>query len=250
MSLFDLHDRIVLVTGAAGGIGSATARVAASLGASLALVDHPARQADLEELASDPVFHGDAGTYTADLAVPHAPVRTVQEIQTRQGPVDVLVNLGGLTRDGASWKLSRQDFETVLDVNLGGTFWFCQAVTPGMRERRRGVIVNVASINGLRGRFGQAAYTASKAAVIGLTRTLSKELGPRGVRAVCVCPGFIRTPMTEAMPEEARRRSLAEIPLGRPGEPEEAARVIAFLASDAASFVNGAVIVVDGGQYP
>lgn len=239
-----LNGRVALITGASGGIGAATAVTMQALGARLALVDHPARQAELSRLAGQLGGH----PFLTEASDAEGAVQTAKQVGRTVGPIDILINLAGITGDGVCWKLEPSDFMRVLAVNLGGSFNFVRAVVPGMRERKRGVIVNVASINGLRGRFGQSAYTASKAGIVGLTRTLARELGPSGVRAVCVCPGFIRSPMTAAMPSEARARSISEIPLGRAGEPEEVAGVIAFLASDLATFVNGAVIAIDGGQ--
>jgi 3-oxoacyl-[acyl-carrier protein] reductase len=163
------------------------------------------------------------------------------------GELDVVVNNAGVTRDGLIARMPDDDWDSVLETNLGGTFYTCRAAARGMMRRRRGSIVNLTSIVGLHGNAGQTNYAASKAGIIGLTKSLARELGSRGVRVNAVAPGYVETRLTEVLPEELRAGMLANTPLGRLGTPGEIARAVRFLCSDDASFITGEVLLVDGG---
>jgi 3-oxoacyl-[acyl-carrier protein] reductase len=163
------------------------------------------------------------------------------------GDVDILVNNAGTTRDGLLARMSDEDWRAVIDTNLGSVFYTCRAVTRGMMKRRSGAIVNVSSIVGLRGNLGQTNYAASKAGIIGFTKSLARELGSRGVRANVVAPGYIHSRLTDVLPEEARNAMLVNTPLGKLGDPEDVAGAVRFLCSDEASFITGEVLLVDGG---
>jgi 3-oxoacyl-[acyl-carrier protein] reductase len=163
------------------------------------------------------------------------------------GDLDILVNNAGLTRDGLLARMSDDDWRSVLETNLSGVFYTCRAVTRGMMKRRAGSIVNVSSIVGLRGNLGQTNYAASKAGIIGFTKSLARELGSRNVRANVVAPGYIHSRLTDVLPEEARAAMLTNTPLGKLGDPEDVAGAVRFLCSDEASFITGEVLLVDGG---
>jgi 3-oxoacyl-[acyl-carrier protein] reductase len=179
----------------------------------------------------------------ADISNPDDASRLVEEA----GDLDILVNNAGLTRDGLLARMSDDDWRSVIETNLSGVFYTCRAVTRGMMKRRAGSIVNVSSIVGLRGNMGQTNYAASKAGIIGFTKSLARELGSRGVRANVVAPGYIHTRLTDVLPEEARAAMLANTPLGKLGDPEDIAGAVRFLCSDEASFITGEVLLVDGG---
>jgi 3-oxoacyl-[acyl-carrier protein] reductase len=163
------------------------------------------------------------------------------------GELDILVNNAGLTRDGVLARLTDEDWRSVIETNLSSVFYTCRAVSRGMMKRRSGSIVNVSSIVGVRGNWGQTNYAASKAGIIGFTKSLARELGSRGVRANVVAPGYIHTRLTDVLPEEAREAMLANTPLGKLGDPEDVAGAVRFLCSDEASFITGEVLLVDGG---
>ncbi len=163
------------------------------------------------------------------------------------GDVDVLVNNAGLTRDGLLARMSDDDWRTVIDTNLSSVFYTCRAVTRPMMKKRSGVIVNISSIVGVHGNWGQTNYAASKAGIIGFTKSLARELGSRGIRANVVAPGYVKTQLTDVLPDEATAVMVAQTPLGRVAEPEEIAGAVRFLASDEASFITGDVLLVDGG---
>jgi 3-oxoacyl-[acyl-carrier protein] reductase len=179
----------------------------------------------------------------ADVADPEEAARLVEEA----GDLDVVVNNAGITRDTLLARMSDDDWQIVIDTNLRGVFHTCRAATRGMMRRRSGSIVNVTSIVGLRGNPGQTNYAASKAGIIGFTKSLARELGSRGVRANAVAPGYVATALTDVLPEEARQAILANTPLSRLGEPEDIAGAVRFLCSDEASFITGEVLLVDGG---
>jgi 3-oxoacyl-[acyl-carrier protein] reductase len=173
----------------------------------------------------------------------------VNQVVEAFGGLDILVNNAGINRDGVIWKMTEEQWDQVLDINLKGYFNYCRAAVPIFREQKAGKIVNVTSINGLRGKFGQTNYSASKAGIIGLTKALARELGRASVNVNAVAPGLIETDMMKDAPDNVREAALAEIVLGRMGQPEEVATVVAFLCTDAARHITGEVIRVDGGQY-
>ena len=179
----------------------------------------------------------------ADVSDPGQAKRLVEEA----GDLDVLVNNAGLTRDGLLARMSDEDWRDVIETNLSSVFYTCRAVTRGMMKKRAGSIVNVSSIVGVHGNWGQTNYGASKAGIIGFTKSLARELGSRGVRANVVAPGYVNTRLTDVLPEEAQQAMLANTPLGRLGEPEDIAGAVRFLCSDEAAFITGEVLLVDGG---
>ncbi len=179
----------------------------------------------------------------ADVSDPDEARRLVEEA----GDLDILVNNAGLTRDGLLARMSDEDWRDVIETNLSSVFYTCRAVTRGMMKKRAGSIVNVSSIVGVHGNWGQTNYGASKAGIIGFTKSLARELGSRGVRANVVAPGYVNTRLTDVLPEEAQQAMLANTPLGRLGEPEDIAGAVRFLCSDEAAFITGEVLLVDGG---
>jgi 3-oxoacyl-[acyl-carrier protein] reductase len=233
-----LEGRTALVTGGSRGIGRAIAAELAVAGA-LVVVGYRSGAEEAEGVASE--IGGKA--IQADVSDPDEAKRLVDEA----GDVDVLVNNAGVTRDGLLVRMPDEDWRAVLDTNLGGTFNTCRAASRGMMKRRSGAIVNVSSVVGVHGNPGQTNYAASKAGIIGFTKALARELGSRGVRANVVAPGYISTRLTNELPEELRQTMLANTPLGRFGEPQDIAGAVRFLCSDAAAFVTGEVLLVDGG---
>jgi 3-oxoacyl-[acyl-carrier protein] reductase len=233
-----LEGRTALVTGASRGIGRAIAQELARAGASV-VVGYRTGKDEAEALAAE--LGGRA--VQADVSSPEDAKRLVDEA----GDVDVLVNNAGLTRDGVLARMSDEDWRTVLDTNLSSVFYTCRAVTRPMMKKRSGAIVNVSSIVGVHGNWGQTNYAASKAGIIGFTKALARELGSRGVRANVVAPGYIKTRLTEVLPEEATQAMLASTPLGRFGDPRDVAGAVRYLCSDDASFITGEVLLVDGG---
>jgi NAD(P)-dependent dehydrogenase (short-subunit alcohol dehydrogenase family) len=240
MSLaIDLSGRTVWCTGAASGIGLAVADAAKAAGARVVRLDR----------AFDGAVERDGDLRVGlDVRQSASVVEAAKELESRGWPADILVNCAGITRDGMSWRLDDDAWEDVIDVNLTGAFRMARAAIPGMRERRAGAIVNIASINGLRGKAGQANYAAAKGGLIALTRTLARELGPTGVRVNAVAPGFIETPMTARLALDVRLRAIGETALGRPGSPADVAAAVVFLVSPLAGHITGQVLVVDGGQ--
>jgi 3-oxoacyl-[acyl-carrier protein] reductase len=233
-----LEGRSALVTGASKGIGRAIAEELARAGATVA-VGYRSGRDEAEALASE--IGGRA--IQADVSSPEDAKRLVEEA----GDVDILVNNAGLTRDTVLARMSDDDWRTVLGTNLDSVFYTCRAVTRPMMRKRGGAIVNVSSIVGVHGNFGQTNYAASKAGIIGFTKSLARELGSRGVRANVVAPGYVQTALTEVLPEEATSAMVENTPLGRIAEPREIAGAVRFLVSDEASFITGEVLLVDGG---
>ena len=242
-----LENKIALVTGAARGIGQAIAVQLAADGADLALCDVQAEWL-ADTAAKVQALGRRSQAYAMDVAQGAAVTEAVNKILADFGRIDVLVNNAGITRDTLLIRMSEEDWDAVLDINLKGAFLVTKAVVKFMMKQRSGAIVNIASVVGVMGNAGQVNYSASKAGLIALTRTLAKELGGRNVRINAVAPGFIRTAMTDKLPETAREAMLRNVPLGRPGEPEDVARAVAFLASDSAAYVTGQTLAVCGGM--
>ena len=233
-----LDGKTALVTGASRGIGRAIAEELAAAGASV-VVGYRTGQAEAEEVAG--AIGGRA--VQADVADPESARALVEAA----GDIDILVNNAGLTRDGLLARMSDDDWRTVIETNLSSVFYTCRAVTRPMMKKRAGAIVNVSSIVGVHGNWGQTNYAASKAGIIGFTKSLARELGSRNVRANVVAPGYVQTQLTDVLPEEATQAMLQQTPLGRLGDPADVAGAVRFLCSDEASFVTGEVLLVDGG---
>jgi 3-oxoacyl-[acyl-carrier protein] reductase len=233
-----LEGKLALVTGASKGIGRAIATELAAAGA-IVVVGYRTGQDEAEALAKE--IGGRA--IQADVSSPEDARRLVDEA----GDIDVLVNNAGLTRDGLLARMSDDDWRMVIDTNLSSVFYTCRAVTRPMMKKRGGSIVNISSVVGVHGNWGQTNYAASKAGIIGFTKSLARELGSRGIRANVVAPGYVKTQLTEVLPEEATKAMIANTPLGRVAEPQEVAGAVRFLASDEASFITGEVLLVDGG---
>jgi 3-oxoacyl-[acyl-carrier protein] reductase len=238
MPFASLEGRTALVTGASKGIGRAVAQSLAEAGASVVL-GYRSGAEEAEALAAEL----DGRAVQADVSNPDDARRLVEEA----GDVDILVNNAGVTRDGLIARMPDDDWRTVLETNLSSVFYTCRAVARPMMKRRAGAIVNVSSIVGLHGNPGQTNYSASKAGIIGFTKALARELGPRGVRANVVAPGYVKTQLTNVLPEELQRAMLDNTPLGRLGDPEDVAGAVRFLCSDEATFITGEVLLVDGG---
>jgi 3-oxoacyl-[acyl-carrier protein] reductase len=240
----DLAGRTALVTGSTRGIGRAIAEALAGAGARVAVVGRD--QAKAAEAAA--AIGGGAQGFAADVTDPASIVALVDAVEKAFGQIDILVNNAGLTRDNILFRIKDDDWDTVLDANLRGAFLAIRAISRGMIKRRWGRIINIASIVGITGNKGQANYAASKAGLIGLTKSVAKELGSRNVLVNAVAPGFIETDMTAAMTPDARAALSGQIPLERLGSPRDIAGVVTFLASDYASYITGQTLVVDGGM--
>lgn len=240
----DLSGRVALVTGSTRGIGLAIARTLSQCGARVAVTGRDAARA--AAVAAD--LGGDARGFGCDLADLAQASSLVDQVEQGLGPVDVLVNNAGLTRDNILPRLKDEDWDVVLATNLRAAFATVRAATRGMMKRRWGRIINVSSVVGLVGNRGQANYAASKAGLIGFTKSVAKEFASRNILANVVAPGFIATEMTDAMTPEARATLTAQIPLARLGTAQDVASVVAFLASEHAAYITGQVLVVDGGM--
>jgi 3-oxoacyl-[acyl-carrier protein] reductase len=242
--MFELTGKSALVTGASGGIGGAIARCLHAAGAAVALTG--TRRDALEALAGE--LGERACVMPADLADPAAPAKLVKDVEGALGPVDILVNNAGLTRDMLSMRLSDDDWAKVLDVNLGAAFRLSRAVLRGMMQRRWGRIVNITSIVGVMGNAGQANYAASKAGMIGMSKSIAQEVAARGITVNCLAPGFIETAMTGGLKDDIKEKLLASVPARRLGTPEDVAAGVLYLASVEASYVTGQTLHINGGM--
>jgi 3-oxoacyl-[acyl-carrier protein] reductase len=240
----DLSGRVALVTGSTRGIGRAIADMLARAGAKVAVVGRDRGRA--EEVASQ--IPGGAKGFACDIGDIPSVVKLVEDVEKELGAVDILVNNAGLTRDNLLMRLKDDDWDAVIDANLRGAFVAIRAASRGMMKRRWGRVINIASVVGIVGNKGQANYAASKAGLIGLTKSVAKELASRNILANVVAPGFIETDMTAAMTPEARTALSQQIPLERLGTPNDIAGIVGFLASEYATYITGQVFVVDGGM--
>lgn len=248
MSMSELSGKIALVTGASRGIGAAIARELASRGATVVITyagSADAAQAVVEDIVS---AGGAASSCQADVCDSSVCTKVVTDVVADFGSIDILVNNAGIARDGLVVRMSDEDWADVIQTNLTGVFSMTRAAAKPMMKQRSGSIVNVTSVIGLVGNAGQANYAAAKAGVIGLTKSVAKELASRGIRANAVAPGFIETDMTAQLSEAVCDAARAGIALGRFGEPVDVARAVAFLAGDDASYITGQVLAVDGGM--
>jgi 3-oxoacyl-[acyl-carrier protein] reductase len=242
-----LDNQVAVVTGAGRGIGRAIALKFAAEGANVACVSRTAENS--EKVASEVRALGrNAWAYAVDVADSKAVAAAGEKILAEASRVDILVNNAGVTKDGLLMRMSDEDWDTVLDTNLKGAFLFTKAFTRSLLKQRSGRIINVASIIGLIGNAGQANYAASKAALIGFTKSVARELGSRGITSNALAPGFIETDMTAALNEDVRKQLLEKIPLASFGQTEDIAAAALFLAGAAARYITGQVLVVDGGM--
>jgi 3-oxoacyl-[acyl-carrier protein] reductase len=238
MSFASLEGKTALVTGGSRGIGRAIALELGRAGANV-VVGYRTGREEAEAVASE------IGGRAVEADVSDS--ESAKALVDAADDLDILVNNAGLTRDGLLARMSDEDWRTVIDTNLSSVFYTCRAAARPMMKRRAGAIVNVSSIVGVHGNLGQTNYAASKAGIIGFTKSLARELGSRNVRANVVAPGYVKTQLTDVLPEEATAMMLTNTPLGRLGDPEDVAGAVRFLCSDDAKFVTGAVLLVDGG---
>ncbi len=241
-----LDGKVALITGAAKGIGKAIALKFASEGADVAFTDLVINEAAEETIKELEAFGHKVKGYASNAADFAQTEEVVNQILADFGHIDVLVNNAGITKDGLMLRMSEAQWDAVINVNLKSAFNFIHAIVPVMSKQRGGSIINMSSVVGVSGNAGQCNYSASKAGLIGLAKSIAKEMGPRGIRANCIAPGFIISDMTKALPEEVREQWVKTIPLRRGGTPEDVAKVALFLASDLSSYVSGQVIHVCG----
>ena len=241
-------NQVAIVTGAGRGIGHAIALRLASEGARVAVVSRTEQNALKTAEEINAKYPGLAKAYAVDVAQSAAVKKLAEQILTDFSRVDILVNNAGLTRDGLFMRMSEEDWDVVLDTNLKGAFNFIQAVIRPMLKQRSGHIINIASVAGLMGNAGQANYAASKAGLIGLTKTIAREVASRGITCNAVAPGFITTDMTDVLPDAIKTGVVEQIPLARFGAPDDIASAVAFLASHEATYITGQTLTVDGGM--
>ena len=243
-----LNEKIAVITGASRGIGAAIAKKMAENGATVIINYQGSVQAAQALEAEIREKGGKAVTYKCDVSDFDKCEKFIGDIVKEYGRIDILVNNAGITRDGLLMGMKEEDFDAVIETNLKGTFNTIRHTTRWMLKQKGGKIINISSVSGILGNAGQANYAASKAGVIGLTKTMARELASRGITVNAVAPGFVETDMTEVLPEAVKETSCKQIPLGRFGKPEEIANAVAFLASEEADYITGQVISVDGGM--
>ena len=244
-----LEGKVALVTGAARGIGKAIALRYASEGANIAFTDLVINEAAEETVKELEAFGVKVKAYASNAADFEATQTVVEQVVADFGRIDILVNNAGITKDGLVMRMSEAQWDAVIDVNMKSAFNFLHAVVPVMARQRSGSIINMASIAGQTGNPGQVNYSASKAGLIAMAKSVAKEMGARGIRANAIAPGYVISEMTEALPQNVRDEFVKMIPLGRGASVDEIASVALFLASDLASYVTGQVIAVNGGMY-
>ena len=242
--MFRLDGKVALITGAAGGLGDKIARTLHAQGATLALTDM--RAEPMEKLKAE--LGDNVEVFVANLTNPEDVKNLVKNVEDKLGRIDILVNNAGLTRDNLFIRMSDEDWQLVLDVNLSAGFKLAKAAVRGMMKRHFGRIIGIASVVGVTGNAGQANYSASKAGMIAMNKCLAQEVGSRGITVNSIAPGFIRTPMTDVLPEDVKAALLAKIPEGKLGEAQDIANVVAFLASDEAQYITGQTININGGM--
>lgn len=244
-----LEGRNAIVTGGSRGIGTAICLDLAANGANVAL-NYRKSATEAQHVVDEIRRMGrKALAVQADVSSFEDAQRMVKQVIEEFGSLEILVNNAGINWDGVIWKMTEEQWDAVINIDLKGTFNYCRAVAPIFRDQKYGKIVNITSINGMRGKFGQTNYSAAKAGVIGFTKALAKELGRSNVNVNAVAPGFILTEMYETVPEEVKQQALAEIALGRAGKPEEVAWVVTFLCSEKSRHITGECVQVSGGQY-
>ena len=239
--MFDLTGRVALITGAAGGIGLAIAKKMKQAGATVVVSGRNVAKMDAE-------FDDSYIKIPCDLATEGGAVELIMETIERAGKIDILINNAGITKDTLLMRMSDEQFEDVINTNLRSCFKMCRAAIMPMMKNRYGRIINMASIIGVIGGAGQANYAASKGGMIAMTKSIAAEVASRGITANAIAPGFIKTPMTDVLPEELKKTYLSQIPAGRFGEPDDIANACVFLASDEASYINGQVLHINGGM--
>lgn len=242
--MFRLDGKVALITGASGGLGNKIARTLHAQGATLALTDM--RPEGMEQLKAE--LGNNVECFVANLSKAEEISNLIKAVEEKFGKVDILINNAGLTRDNLFMRMSDEDWQLVLDVNLTAGFKLAKAAIRGMMKRRYGRIVGIASVVGVMGNAGQANYSASKAGMIAMNKCLAQEVGSRGITVNSIAPGFIRTPMTDVLPDDVKAALLAKIPEAKLGEAQDIANVVAFLASDEAQYITGQTIHVNGGM--
>jgi 3-oxoacyl-[acyl-carrier protein] reductase len=247
--MFDFKNKVAIVTGASRGIGAAIAEQLARGGARVAFTYAPGEPEPAEQILKLKSLGQEILCFQSDVKSFAAAQNLVAAVAAQWKQIDILVNNAGINRDQVIWKMSEEDWDSVIDTDLKGYFNFMRAVVPFMREKNYGRIINISSINGLRGKFGSGNYSAAKAGVIGLTKSCAKEVGKFNITVNAVAPGLIETEMVRKLPAESIEHAMREIVLGKIGQPEDVANTASFLASDYAKHITGEVIKVDGGQY-
>jgi 3-oxoacyl-[acyl-carrier protein] reductase len=242
--MFNLTGKTALITGASGGIGAAIAKALHAAGATIAISG--TRQAVLEELKAQ--IGENVHVLPCNLSSAEDVEKLIPAAEAAMGSLDILINNAGITKDGLAMRMKDEDWQTVIDVNLTSNFRLCRAAMRGMMKKRWGRIVNITSIVGVTGNPGQVNYVASKAGIIGMTKSIAQELAARNVTANCVAPGFIATPMTDVLNEKQKEAILGRIPTGRMGGPDDIAAAVLYLSSDEAGYVTGQTLHVNGGM--